>query len=50
VSCGDKDKSQIKHAINRYKSTHGIIISKTTTNIVKKDNIIYLPPEIFAFM
>ena len=43
-------KSQIKHAINRYKSTHGIIISKTTTNIVKKDNIIYLPPEIFAFM
>ena len=50
VSCGDKDKSQIKHTINRYKSTHGIIISKTTTNIVKKDNIIYLPPEIFAFM
>lgn len=50
VSCGDKDKSQIKHAINRYKSTHGIIISKTTINIVKKDNIIYLPPEIFAFM
>lgn len=50
VSCGDKDKSQIKHAINRYKSTHGIIISKTTTNIVKKDNIIYLPPEIFVFM
>ena len=50
VSCGDKDKSQIKHAINRYKSAHGIIISKTTTNIIKKDNIIYLPPEIFAFM
>lgn len=50
VSYGDKDKTQIKRAINKYNSPHGIIISNTTENIVKKENIIYLPPEIFAFM
>ena len=50
VSMGDKDKSQIKGAISKYKSEYGVIISNTTTNIVKKDNIIYLPPKIFAFM
>ena len=50
VSCGDKDKSQVKRAIKKYASPHGIIISNTTTNIVKDDNIIYMPPEVFAFM
>ena len=50
ISCGDKDKSQIKRAIKKYKSPHGIIISNTTQNIVKNDNIIRIPPEIFAFM
>jgi len=50
VSCGKKDKTQIKRAMNKYQSTHGVIISNTTTNVVKKDDIIYLPPEIFGFM
>ena len=50
VSCGKKDKSQIKRAIGTYNSPHGIIISNTKSNIVKEDNIIYLPPETFAFM
>ena len=50
VSCGDKDNSQIKRAISKYRSPHGIIISNTSPNIVKEDNIIYIPPEIFAFM
>lgn len=50
ISCDDKDKSQIKRAIKKYKSPHGIIISNTTQNIVKNDNIIRIPPEIFAFM
>jgi hypothetical protein len=36
--------------MNKYQSTHGVIISNTTTNVVKKDDIIYLPPEIFGFM
>ena len=50
VSYGKKDKSQIKRAINKYNSPHGIIISNNFTNIVKEDNIIYMPPEIFAFL
>lgn len=50
VSCGNKDDSQIKRAIKKYKSHYGIIISNTTSNIVKEDNIISIPPEIFAFM
>ena len=50
VSYGEKDDIQIKRAINKYNSPHGIIISNTTPNIVKKDNIIYMPPELFAFM
>lgn len=50
VSYGKKDKSQIKEALGKYKSSHGIIISNTTTSIVKKENIIYLPPQIFAFL
>ena len=50
VSCGKKDKTQIRRAMNKYQSTHGVIISNTTTNVVKKDDIIYLPPEIFGFM
>ena len=50
VSCGDKDESQIKRAISKYQSTHGIIISNTTSNIIKRNNIICIPPEIFAFM
>ena len=50
VSCGDKDDKQIKRAISKYHSPYGIVISNTTSNIVKKDNIIYIPPEIFAFM
>lgn len=50
VSCGDKDDSQIKRAIHKYQSPHGIIISNNYRNIVKEDNVIFIPPEIFAFM
>lgn len=50
VSFGEKGTSQIKRAIAKYKSSHGVIISNTISNIVKEDNIIYLPAEIFAFM
>ncbi|MBQ2653917.1 MAG: ATP-binding protein [Methanobrevibacter sp.] len=50
VSCGEKEDSQIKRAISKYHSPHGVIISKTTSNIVKKNNIIYLPGELFGFM
>lgn len=50
VSFGKKDKSQIKTAMRKYKSDYGIIISNTTKNILKEDNIIYLPPQTFSFM
>ena len=50
VSCGNKDSSQIRRAIKKYKSPYGIIISNNVSNIVKEDNIITIPPEIFAFM
>lgn len=50
VSYGDKDTNQIRRAMKKYKSSHGIIISNTTKNIAVKEDIIYLPPQIFAFM
>lgn len=50
VSCGKKDKSQIKRAISKYNSSHGIVISNNFRNVIKEDNVIYIPPEIFAFM
>jgi hypothetical protein len=50
VSCGEKDDRQIKRAISKYQSSHGIIISNNSSNIIKEENIIYIPPEIFAFM
>ena len=50
VSYGKKNKSQIKRAMSKYQSPHGVIISNTTQNILKEEDIIYLPHEIFAFM
>jgi predicted AAA+ superfamily ATPase len=43
VGFGKKDKKQITKAISKYKSEYGIIISNTTTKIMKEDNIIYIP-------
>lgn len=50
VSCGKKNKSQIKRAISKYGASHGIIISNTTDFIMVDDDVIYMPPEIFALM
>ena len=50
VGRGRKDKKQITHAINNYDADYGIIISDTTTNIEKQDNIIYIPPRTFSFL
>lgn len=50
VSFGDKDKSQIKRAISKYHSPHGVIISNTYPNIVSNEKIIYIPCELFGFM
>ncbi|MBQ9161093.1 MAG: ATP-binding protein [Methanobrevibacter sp.] len=50
VGHGNKTKRQITKAISRYNSTHGIIISNTTNNIEKKDNVIYLPYKTFSLI
>lgn len=50
VGRGRKDKKQITHAINSYGADYGIIISDTTTNIEKHNNIIYVPPKTFSFL
>ncbi|WP_407414144.1 ATP-binding protein [Methanobrevibacter sp.] len=50
VGRGKKDKKQITHAINNYGADYGIIISDTTSNIEKQDNIIYIPPKTFSFL
>ena len=50
VGRGKKTKRQIINAINRYDAHHGIIISSTTLNIEKEDNIIYLPYKTFSLM
>ncbi|MDO5849035.1 MAG: hypothetical protein Q4P18_05840 [Methanobrevibacter sp.] len=42
-----KSKKQISKAISNYKSEYGIIISNTTQNIEREDNIIYLPLKTF---
>ncbi|MBR1611326.1 MAG: ATP-binding protein [Methanobrevibacter sp.] len=50
VGRGKKDKKQITHAINKYGADYGIIVSNTTSNIEKHDNIIYIPPKTFSFL
>ena len=50
VSWGKKNKSQVKTTMKKYKASYGVIISNTTRKIVKEDNVIYLPIEIFSFM
>ena len=50
VGHGNKTKRQVITAMNRYKSTHGIVISNTTKTIEKKDNIIYLPYKTFSLI
>lgn len=50
VGIGKKSKRQIKKAIAKYKSDYGIVISNTTNNIVKEEDIIYLPLTTFSFI
>lgn len=48
VGIGKKNKKQIIKAINNYNSDYGIIISNTTNQIVKEENIIYIPLVTFS--
>ena len=50
VGLGKKNKRQIKRAMNKYNSSHGIIISSTTNTIEKHDDVIYIPIKTFGFL
>lgn len=50
VGIGKKSKKQIVSSMNRYKSNYGIIISNTTTDIKKEEDIIFLPSRTFALL
>lgn len=50
VGIGKKDIRQVKHAISKYKADYGIIVSNKTSTIYKEDNILYLPPHLFALI
>lgn len=50
VGLGKKKKGQIKRAMNKLNSHHGIIISSTTNTIQKDDDIIYIPIKTFGLL
>jgi len=50
VGIGNKDKRQIKKAINKYDSEYGIVISNATKKILHEDDVIYIPVTTFSFM
>ena len=48
VSIGEKGKSQVKKAIKRYRSPHGVIISDTE-KVALEEGVVSIPMTIFAF-
>lgn len=50
VGIGSKNKKQIKNAMNKYNSDFGIVISNKTQNIVKDDEVLFLPVKTFSLM
>ena len=50
VGNGNKNKKQIKSAINRYGADYGIVISNKTPTIKKEGNVIFLPLTTFSLI
>ena len=50
VGIGKKNKKQIKSAIKRYQADYGIIISDKTDQILKEDNVIFIPYTTFSII
>ncbi|MGL6297940.1 MAG: ATP-binding protein, partial [Methanobacteriaceae archaeon] len=50
VGIGNKNKKQVKIAINKYNSDYGIILTDNVFKTVKDDNIIYMPLKTFSFI
>ena len=50
VGIGHKDQRQIKKAINKYNSQHGIVISNNHQKITREGDVIYIPLIMFSFL
>jgi hypothetical protein len=50
VGVGNKDRRQIKKAINRYNSQYGLVVSNATKKITLEGDVIYIPLTTFSFL
>jgi len=50
VGYGNKDKKQVKNAMNKFNCDYGVIISNKTPYIKKEEDIIYIPLTTFSFI
>lgn len=50
VGMGNKKVKQVKKAIEKYKTTYGILISNKYDTIQKEDNIIHISPLMFSLI
>lgn len=50
VGIGKKNKKQIKSAIKRYNADYGILISDKTDQILKEDDVIFIPYTTFSLI
>lgn len=50
VGVGNKDKRQIKKAINKYNSQFGLVVSNATKKIMREGDVIYIPLTTFSFL
>ncbi|RAP49442.1 MAG: hypothetical protein BZ138_07665 [Methanosphaera sp. rholeuAM270] len=50
IGIGNKTKSQLTRALNKYNSPYGILVSNRTSNIKYKNNILYIPLLTFALL
>jgi predicted AAA+ superfamily ATPase len=50
VGVGNKNKRQIKKAINKYNSQYGIVVSNKTKRITRDDDVIHIPLTTFSFL
>ena len=50
VGWGEKKKSQIKYAMDKYNAPYGIVVANNTNKIEKIDDVIYVPIKTFSFL
>lgn len=50
VGLGDKNKCQVKSAMNKYNSNYGIVVSSTSDCIEKDGDVIFVPLKTFSFL